>query len=751
MKKFTKNGLPLLLFLCFNFYGMHLFAGNTKLHIATNKEYYTAAEKIHFQIFLLNPDKKLNNSVFVELLDCNGKKISKQMLPINFSTSSGNIDLPEKANARFYVLYCYVINNDSVESSISKKIWIQGNPADNIDKPENKLSISMAFEGGTFIAESPNNLLIRCVDGKGNPVSTKGKITDGKSSVYAVFTTDKLGYAKTILNAEDKVKYQFEILNSDNNYEIIPLPLAASTGITLNADIKESSINYTVISYTLTGDQLPDYRIEALQNGLTIYDAAISFQNGQSVIKEELKIESMPAGFICFRVLDKSNKLYAQRVIYNPGKPNATSMLTIIDTVNKKEARVMLPEIMSGKAYINIKTGSGIADTENELLFLENTDQEIIPVNDQLIAATDLPNSYITTDEKINRYLSIQGTLLNLEKKPVKNKDITLIIVHKNLKKDFLVAKTDKDGKVQFDNLVFYDSVTVYYQLADKSEDKNNVYLDLKVTPTSNYLEHVVPPFHFICGNGWVSADPVKIKTDEKTLSQVVVTAPKEKTESEKYADKYASGQMKRSNALINEFDFIKNPEPIDNTPLFTWLQARMSSLRISISPMGSPILTASRGGTVGVYLNDLELPLDGSLDFLSNLQVKDVAQVKYYAMSFKPKLIGGNPLTDSRAADGGDLLIYTKRDYMAGEEKTKGLPKTSIVGYYAQKPFISSTVVTDNYESLFWKPDWKVESGQRIYIGLPVSGAEKNVEIIIEGINTLLAPYRFTQKLTFK
>lgn len=669
------------------------------------------------------------------------------MLPFDLNASSGNINLPEKANARFYVLYCYVINGDSVETSISKKIWIQHKQAD-LNKPENNISISHFFEGGTFIAESPNNLLIRCLDGKGNPVIAKGKITDGKRNIYAVFTTDKLGYAKTILNAEDKIKYQIEI-QRDNNSEIKLLPLVSSTGLTLNIATTQSSIDYTVISYSQPGDQLPDYRIEALQNGLPVYEASITFQNGLSVVKEALKPESIPAGFICFRVLDKLNKIHAQRIIYNPGVQHASPTLIIVDTINKKEARVTLPGIISGRAYINIKTANSISNSNKESFFIENAEAETMPVNDQLIAATALPNTYITTNEKINRNLSIQGFLTDHEKKPIKNKLVNLVIVHKNLKKDFLAGKTDKDGKIQFDNLIFYDSLTVYYQLADKSENKNNVYLELSVTPASSHFDHVVPPVHFICADEKMMVDSIKTNTDEKTLQQVEVTATREMTETQKYADKYISGQMKGSNSLRNEIDFIKNPEAIDNRSIWTYLQSSIPGIRVVIDPQGNPAVYGTFACTVGVYLNDMELTGGGSLSFLNNLQIKDVAQVKFYSMSFKPKLIGGNPLTDIRACDGGDLLIYTKRDYVAGEEKTKGLPKTTIVGYTVEKPDLFSLLAPVGNESLFWKANWNVESGQRILTHIPPGSEE--VEIIIEGINSFAAPYRFKQKLAFK
>jgi len=145
-----------------------------------------------------------------------------------------------------------------------------------------------------------------------------------------------------------------------------------------------------------------------------------------------------------------------------------------------------------------------------------------------------------------------------------------------------------------------------------------------------------------------------------------------------------------------------------------------------------------------------MELPLNESMDAVKDLQIKDIAMVKFYSMSFKPKIIGGNPLTDSKASDGGDLMIYTKRDYNA-EEKTKGLPKTKVIGYTLEKRDDLSLIPAGNDGSLYWKSDWTVESGQSIFVHLPAGDLKEDVEIIIEGINAFSAPYRFTQKLVFR
>jgi len=752
MKNLANHCISLCMFFCMLLSGFTAAAGNTKLHITTDKEKYNTAEIIQFQVFLLNPSANINNTLFVELLDCNGKRLAKQMLPFDLNVSSGHFTLPETAKAEFYLLYCYVNNADSMECSSIKKVFLKSNSASPQKQTENKINVSSFFEGGTFVAESPNNILVQCTDENLNPVITKGKITNGKGNIYAVFETNELGFAKVSLNPEDKVRYYIEVKDKSNNEGLGFVPIAATSGITLNTTVTQNSIIYNLVSYTFLNERIPDYRIEALYNGQIVYDAAISFQNGLSAVKQELtkeellKIEKFPtAGFITFRLTDKTNKIYAQRVVYYSFKPAQNNFISVIDTVNKREATISLPDMVSGKASIQIRAADPTSALKSDLNFL--TIAAEIPINDQLIATANEPSGFNALNNETNRYLSLSGILQNSEKKPLKNKNVNIILQQKNFKKQYLVTKTDNTGRLQVDNLVFFDTVTVYYQLADKSEEKNDVSLDLKVTPSKEYTGKAQPPLNLFCSAYLKGAD--SIKSDEKILKQVIVTADKEKTNSEKFTDRYVSGQMKRSQGTRNEYDFIKNPEEIDNRSLFDFIKGRIPNIRVFIDFMGTPVLRGTNGGTVGVYLNDMDI--ESNLNQLSGIQIKDVALIKYHSISLKPKNGLKNELVDVKGGDAGDLLIYTKQDFSPNEEKTKGLPKTSVVGYTLERKDYDPSLLTDETGPLFWKPDWNVESGQRIFVHVPAGGLKEDVEIIIEGINALSAPYRFTQKLVFK
>lgn len=737
----------LVIIFCLAGAGLKVFAGNVKLQIATNKEKYTTAEAVQFQVFLLNPSSKLSRTVFAELWDCNGNKLSKKMLPLDRNVSSGIVELPGNDKAAFYLLYCYILTDDSIACSSVKKIFLSENTPSLPGNAGSKITATHFFEGGTFIAESPNKILIKCMDENAKPVKAKGKLTDGKDAIYNIFETDEEGYATILFNPESKVQYYIVMKDSKAHEITSSLPLAEPAGITLNITTAGDSIFYNILSYSPVSSQPAEYRLEALQNGQLVYDAAASFMPGLSVIKEPLKASLFGPGFITFRITDKSNKIYARRVIYNQDKA-AENFISVIDTVNKREARVLLPGILSGKSYIAIHPQDPVSATNNQdFLYVGNN----ISINDQLIGYPDIEPETVTENDESNRYLSLNGTLFNFEKKPLKNKTVNLVIMQKNLKKQFLVAKTDNEGKLKIDNLIFFDTATVYYQLADKSEEKNDVFMALNVTPGKVTPGKQNVPASFFCHIPQPQHDSVILSNSaEKTLNQVIVSAGKEKTETEKYSEKYVAEQMKRSHALRNEFDFIKNPEPIDNRSLFVFLQSRIPSLRIWITPLGNIEIRGTNGGSVGVYLNDMELPLNESMDMVKDLQIKDIALVKFYSMSFKPKIIGGDILRDLKASDGGDLLIYTKRDYAPSEEKTKGLPKTIVAGYDVTKTQAVINAFPFDRESSFWKSDWKVASRQTIYITLPAGKKDETYEMVLEGINEFQLPFHFSQKLIF-
>lgn len=749
------------------------FASNTKLYLATNKETYSLSESVQFQIFLLNAPSN-NKTVYVELLDCKGNKLEKKMLPLTSGISWGNMELPSTDEAAFYILYCYVINKDTVEIDCSKKVFINRANQPAANNTGKDALLNFFSEGGTFVAELENNLLISCADENGNPISAKGKITDERNMVLSRFTIDESGIAKISFNPQFKVKY-FIVAETKNGKEIKKdLPLADEHGVNLMVMVNKDSLSYRVFSFMADENQL-DYKLDILSNGKTFYKADINFQAGLSVIQETLSLKDLAAGFLDFRLTGKNNKTYAHRIIYNGVENTANSLLRIVDTVSKKVASTTIPAYVNGYAYLNIlakdkadSTGNNFSSKSmkdiSEQPVIINTSGNKISFNDLLISYDEQALQQPAEQVDNNPFLTLSGTLYNPENKPIKNKKINLIFLHKDLRKDYLVATTDRSGNFEVNALIFYDTVTVYYQLADNSDEKNNIRGDLKVTPVPSFIGNEPNAITFNCAAKNIATgisgnkdNPNIIITDttkrtEKTLKEVTVKGKKkQKTNTEKFVEQNVSGENNQSNFLSNEFDFIAKPEIIDNRLLLEYLRGRIN-LSINISARGIVLISTIARDGIGVYLDDMEIT--GDLDQVSQLHVKDVALVRYYSTPLKPRVASTktkySAFFGSSTGGGGDLMIYTKKGFMPTEQVVKGLPKSSLVGYGRETPVRAATITSVDPQSLYWKPNWSLQKEETIYIALPPNIKEKNVQVIIEGINAAKAPFTFTKNLVF-
>ena len=774
MKRLNQYSILFLLFLVLLLCRLNSFAGNAKLYLATNKETYFLSESVQFQIFLLNAPSN-NKTVYVELLDCKGNKLEKKMLPLTSGISWGNMELPSTDEAAFYILYCYVINKDTIESDCSKKVFINRANQPAANNTGKDVLLNFFSEGGTLVAELENNLLIRCADENGNPISAKGKITNEKNMVISRFTTDESGLAKISFNPEFKAKYFIVAETKQGTIIKKDLPLADEHGVSLTVMINKDSLSYRVFSFMADENQL-DYKLNILSNGKTVYKADIRFQAGLSVIQETLSLKDLAAGFLDFRLTGKNNKTYAHRIIYNGFENPATSLLKIVDTVSKKTASTTIPAYVNGYAYLNIlakdKADSTFNNFSNKSMkdiseqpVIINTAGNKISFNDLLISYDEQALQQPAEQVDNNPFLTLNGTLYNPENKPIKNKKINLIFLHKDLKKNYLVATTDRRGNFEVTALIFYDTVTVYYQLADNSDEKNNIQGDLKVTPAMSFNGNEANTVTFNCAAKNMATgiskekDNINIiitdttKKTEKTLKEVTVKGKKEKekTNTEKFVEQNVSGQNNQSNFLHDEFDFIAKPEVIDSRLLFEYLRGRIN-LSITISARGSVLISTTAGEGIGVYLDDMEIT--GDLDQVSQLQVKDVALVRYYSIPLKPRIASTktkySAFFGNSSGGGGDLMIYTKKGFIPTEQIVKGLPKSRVVGYDLEKPVRPSTITSVDPQSLYWKPNWSPQKEETIYIALPANINEKNVQVIIEGINAAQAAFTFTKNLVF-
>jgi hypothetical protein len=734
--------MKLLLFVALIVPGLRSFAGNgpgkPRLYISTAKEAYQPGETMLFQAILLDASTDPRHSLHAELFDCHGTLLLKKIFPVVGQLSSGSLDLPADQKNDGYLLYCYTIDSTgAIEYDFIKRI----NPR-AVDRvipatwSVNDLSMEVFPEGHNFIANLKNTVLVKTFYKKEQPLSVTGHVINEKDEVVGTFQTNEQGYARLEFKPEEKGAYFIAVEDSAGSEKQVHFPKPGA-GVTLSTVYQDSMLYIRWGSYS--ANQPPNYRIEISSMGEVVYDADLSFGKGASEVLQEVDPNQLPEGYLLVSLLQNGVKK-VRRVIFNMHRGQKGSQIRIIDTIRRKEALVELPPYVNGAGYLQI-TGdakqAGLDDYGRSVLtpVFDPAPGAALAFNDLLIGANQVPFAALQKPVAALQYISISGTLRNKEGTIMKNKMVNLIIVLKDLHKQFFQVQTDANGKLKFGDLIFSDTASVYYQLADKSIEKNDVVLEPDPSPVAETVFDL-PSTYLSCS----PANPAKAVNDnEKTLQQVVVKGQAERTETERFQEKYVSPQMNKKTGIRNEFDFIKDPQVVDNGNVLDFIRGRFAGLQIRILPDGSTSLTTTYKAPVNIYLNDQEIA-SGDMNAIAGLLVRDVAQIKYSPMSFKAKNGGGNPFLDPKAQDGGDLLIYTKKDFIPADAAVHGLPKIRLAGYDAERSLGDLS---------YWCPNYSLQKLQAIYIGTPATGPATFIRI--EGLNKAFAPFSFSKELIFR
>jgi hypothetical protein len=770
--KFTATAMLLLL----TTYGFSKKPGpvknNNQLYLTTNKELYVPAETICFQAFLVNARATISTSIFTELYDCSGNKILSKKLPLENNMAAGSFVLPALAND-YYLLYCYILgSNGKPELDFIKKVAIQESAivsSTSVNKNFNAadLNVEYYFEGGNFVNELNNNVLIKTSTRNNSPISVSGKIINQKNEVISIFNTNEQGFIN--INVIPFKNEKCAILIKDNlgNVKDIPMPAAAEEGISFRMFTFEKSVFYTAQLLAQSYSTPLNYTLEVLQDNQLIFQSDLKFDEGKSQLNEEINNQNLPEGYLNFRIRDVNKKVYVDRLYYNSNSAEKSNAVEINDTVNHKIYSVALPDYVSGTGCISInaveKNKNSLLQTGNyrfgQALHLPELNQDInfSKYNDYLISVKDISAGSNDSINTATNLLTLGGTLYSQENTIVKNKKVNIIIKESKSKSQFYEASTDKNGRLQIDNLLFFDTATVYYQLADKSEGKNSVKLVLDKIPNVYVAEGNEKIKDFLC----VTANDISSKIiksaiidsskNSKTLSEVIVKtklAP-EKTDKENFVEKYVSPKANFS-GFKDEFDFITNPkEALNNETIEEFLRSKITSLRIDIdyanlkTKLFNPNVINPFNGApapVQVYLDDTQIDENGTVfvDFLT-LRIADIALIRYYGLGFRPN--PGGP-------SGGTIMIYTRKGDEHSDKPVVGLPKLKIAGYDSDISQVDNAKQPAGYKTLYWKPNYSFGGKAIIYTSFLPETNNKNIEIKIEGINNDKIPFTFIKNI---
>jgi hypothetical protein len=340
-------------------------------------------------------------------------------------------------------------------------------------------------------------------------------------------------------------------------------------------------------------------------------------------------------------------------------------------------------------------------------------------------------------------YLSLNATLTGvLQSQVPKNTQLNVFLQAKDSSRQLFFLAMDSTGKFKQEGLVFYDTVSVFYQFNNSKHLANKAVVNFSngtyksaasIKPDTGWRVPMPLDTSLLNRGKFFASEAERLKPElekkVKTLETVTVKA-RQKSKQQQMDEKYASGMFTGGDATT--FDLTDDVAAMGAYNIFSYLQGRVAGLQINTGGGGTSLQW--RNATPSLFLN--EMPVDVSA--IENIPVTDIAYVKAFRPPFYGAMGGGA---------GGAIAIYTKKGGEGNSSAANigGLDKTKLTGYSLPKEFYSpdySKETTDRElpdirPTLYWAPYILTDkNNHKISLTFYNNDVSKRLRIVLEGMN---------------
>jgi len=757
-----------------------------KIYVHFDKSIYNPGETIWFKAYLSSgvSRSEVSTNFYAELFTDSGRLIGRKTAPVLFSGAHSHFEIPATYAGQRLIFRAFTVAmlNTDTNFLYSKVITI-ANPGVRIANkkaPEPKLSLLP--EGGDLVAGVEGNIAFKAALPDGVPVEVSGSIVDPNGKEVISFASIHNGMGTFKFLPGEGVTYSVLWKDEYGKEHQQPMQPPATEGVSLQVTDKMSDINGTSIgkSFTITRhenapDRLKRFILVGIMDGEVMYEARINLTT-KTKVSATIATDQLGTGIVQLTLFDINLLPVAERVCF-------------VNNQNFEfDADAWIAELNTDKRKLNIAEVK-ISDSMPANLSLAITDADLdmpLPMADNIVTSTLLTGDlhgivykpyyyfYNTSDsvglhldlvmltngwrrynwKKVfspdstlplymdNRFLSIEGNLAGGASTYKTGLELAGFLKTVNSQtSSLIVLPVDRFGKVIQKDLFFYDTAMLYLSYNDKNRvfDPSSFFLSnglLQVNVRSGlsdamaglpYLpDSLVLQKNMLYNAAFLKGLAKQFKNAHE-LENVTVTA-KAKTNVQKMDERYASGLFSGGNST--QFDVANDPTAISSMSLFQYLQGKVAGLQIS--GMGSGATLSWRGGSPGIYMNEME----SDVSMVGSISMADVAYVKV----FSPGSSFG-----FRNGANGVIAVYTKRGDDITSSTDSKMGAVRINGYSAIKEFYaydySKPSPDDYYDNLnvtlYWDPMiWLGDNQKRKTIRFYNNDITKRFRIVLEGIN---------------
>ncbi len=715
-----------------------------KAHLHYDKPAYAPGETVWFKAYLLEgllPAAK-SKTLYVDWLDDKGAVLHRSVSPLIEGTTNGQFDVPENYKGRYISVRAYtrwMLNFDTA-FFYNKNLPILSGSAAPATKPAVVPTLQFFAEGGDVVAGVVNKIAFKATDQWGTPVAVKGMVQTTGGTKVDSFRAVHNGMGFLYLQPQPGVSYVAKWKDAKGIVQTTPLPAVKEEGVVMQLSAIGSRRQFTISRTEGVPDRLKKLHLVGTLHQQMVFKADIDLSASSSK-KGVIPIENLPSGIVTITLFDDDWSPMAERITFvnNNDYSFAADMQVNHWGLNKRarnEIQINVPEDIGANLSISVTDAAIAGDSSSNIL-------------SQLLLSGDLKgyihqpahyfkNNHDTTAQQLDlvmltngwrrfkwgdaiagklpqmahprdtSYLALSGKVYGFAPAQLAGgtASIVMFVKQKDSASKMIMSPLESNGTFNEPDMVFFDSVSVYYMLQPSKTLKGGEvrFMEdrLPVPDYKKFARYFTPynPLTDTTGNyqHYLLAMEKLKATDlmkEKMLENVTVRA-KTKTPLEVLDEKYASGLFRFGDGY--QFDLVNDRMAGSYMNIFQYLQGKVAGLQINTS--GANVSLSWRQSTPQLYLD--EMPTDVSM--ISSIPVQDVAYVKVMRPPFMGAVGGGA---------GGAIAIYTRRGNDVASEPGKGLSTHVINGYTPVKEFYAPNYSTfdrrneqrDGRTTLYWNP----------------------------------------------
>ena len=752
-----------------------------KVYLQYDKASYYAGETIWFKAYMLEGLVPVGESknLYIDWITDNGVLLSHTVSPIVDGATNGQFELPGDYNSDFIHVRAYtrwMLNFDTA-FLYSKDIRILSK-----DPPLRKKaativpSIQFFPEGGDVIAGVTNRIAFKANDQFGRPLKIKGKLLDNKGNLVQSFSSIHDGMGNFSFIPQVESVYSVRWSDEKNIEHTTNLPQHKSSGISMQVAIEGNKRIIKINAANELDKSLQNIHMIGTMNQAPVFrnDVLLTEKNSARRI---IPTGNLPSGILTITLFDANWNAVAERITFvNNNEYRFEPQMEVqrwgLGKRKRNEIEIQLPDSLQDASLSIAVTDAGIEkDTTDNIIshlllsselkgrvynpayyFANNNDSmaehlDLVMLTNgwrrfkwEDVVKGKLPDIRYPHEPT---YLHLSGKLFGVAKSQLSGTESIALIIKDSGSSKLLVMGINTDGSFGDPELVFFDTLRVYYSIKSKFLKQSEARFLTDRLPSPNYTAFSK---NFIYSNQTfdtagtyhhtrLASKALEIMNIERGhIMQNVVIKTVKKPPVQVLDERYTSGFFKGDDGY--QFDLVNDPLAGSYQNIFNYLQGRVAGLQINSNT--NPPSLVWRGGSPIVFLDEMQT----DTDMISSIPITDVAYVKVFRPPFAGGFGGGN----------GAIAIYTKK---GGDQSSssKGLSANTVAGYSPVKQFYSPNYDTfdprndhlDIRTTLYWNPLVSInQKNKKIKLSFYNNDVTKSFRVVIEGMTKdgLLAHY---------